>query len=80
MKKSIKNALLIILIALSVCPWDNYGIASAKANDAQIPIAYAIKNKTVEPANIALSKTKLSIGIGESATLEATISPSNATD
>ena len=78
--KKLLSALLVILLVLSVCPWGSAVLAPAQASAAQILTGNALVKKTVKPAKITLNKAKLSINIGESATLKATISPSNATD
>jgi len=78
--KKLLSALLVILFVLSVCPWDKTVIAPAQAAAAQMPADNVLIKKAVKPTKIELNITKLSINIGESATLNATISPSNATD
>ena len=79
MKKPL-SALLVILFVLSVCPWETNVIAPARAAAAHGPADSALVKKTIKPTKIKLNKTKLSVNIGGTATLKATISPNNATD
>ena len=55
-------------------------ITAQTANGKKATCIVTVKNKTVDPTSVGLSKTSISLYKGETATLSATVNPSNATN